>query len=56
MTVLDGLRMIKETALADARLAVVLPHGRVRVVRHVHQRAPAPRLQHADHRARHASW
>ena len=53
MTVLDGLRKIKETVAPAPGVALVVPDGRVRVVRHVHQRASTPRVQHADHRARH---
>jgi succinate dehydrogenase/fumarate reductase-like Fe-S protein len=48
MTVLDGLRVIKETRSATLAWRSSCRMG-VRVLRHVHQRPSPPRMQHANH-------
>ena len=47
-----GAEVHQGNAVADARVAVVVPDGRLRVLRHVHQRPPAARVQHAGVGAR----
>ena len=53
MTVLDGLHYIKENLDRVAGLALFLPHGRLRLVRHAAQRASYAGLQHPDPAHRH---